>query len=532
MNGKKGSVEIDIPPPNKAKQPEDGNKSGFQGFPCKAWIWSAWEFCKDDVDRVIFSFKVGLAVLLVSLLILLRGAYEIFGTNIIWSIITVAIMFEYTVGETFNRGFNRALGSLLAAILAIAVGELAQLTGRIAEPIIIGLSIFLIAGAITSFVKLWPSLVPYEHGFRVIIFTYCFIIVSGYRMGNPIRTSMDRLYSIAIGGFVAAFVNVLVFPMWAGEQLHEELVNSFNSLADSLEECVKKYLEDEELNQAEFSEKVMDEFPDEPAYRKCRTTLNSSAKLESLADASKWEPPHGRFRNFFYPWSEYVKVGAVLRYCAYEVMALHGVLHSEIQAPYNLRIAFQSEIQDAANQAAELVRSLGKDIWNMKRSLKTSLLNRVHSSTERLQRVIDMHSYLLTPHYDLPDNSSNPLPKLSHVLPTTPYDVLDQEDDVCSTNHEKSSNHLTQNLTESYYEMMRKQSRRLNSWPSSEVDPFEKGGGFRIGILPQMRAVKSTAALSLTTFTSLLIEFVIRLDHLVEAVDELSKMAKFKHEDL
>lgn len=93
--------------------------------------------------------------------------------------------------------------------------------------------------------------------------------------------------------------------------------------------------------------------------------LNSSAKLESLvliismqilsqfkciqsckhltgistnasgsvyqANSAKWEPPHGRFRHFFYPWSEYVKVGAVLRYCAYEVMALHGVLHSEIQ---------------------------------------------------------------------------------------------------------------------------------------------------------------------------------------------------------
>lgn len=169
----------------------------------------------------------------------------------------------------------------------------------------------------------------------------------------------------------------------------------------------------------------------------------------------------------------------------------------------------------------------------MKRSLTTSLLNRVHSSTERLQRVIDMHSYLLTTHYDLHSNSSNPLPKLSNVLSTTPYDFVDQqEDDVCSTNHEKSSNHLTQNLTESYYKMMRKQSRMLNSWPSSEVNPFEKGGGFRIGILPQMRAVKSTAALSLTTFTSLLIEFVVRLDHLVEAVDELSKMAKFKHEDL
>lgn len=92
-----------------------------------------------------------------------------------------------------------------------------------------------VAGAITSFMKQWPSLAAYEYGFRVILFTYCLITVSGYRMGNPIRTSMDRLYSIAIGGIVAVLVNVLVFPMWAGEQLHQELVNNFNSVADSLQ---------------------------------------------------------------------------------------------------------------------------------------------------------------------------------------------------------------------------------------------------------------------------------------------------------
>ncbi|XVF51395.1 hypothetical protein PTKIN_Ptkin04bG0181800 [Pterospermum kingtungense] len=538
MNGKKGSVEIDIPQANKAKQPEVSKNSGFEACSCKAWIWNVWEFCKEDSNRVTFSFKVGLAVLLVSLLILLRGPYEIFGTNIIWSILTVAIMFEYTVGATFNRGFNRALGSLLAGILAIAVAQLALRTGGVAEPAIIGISIFFI-GAITSFMKLWPSFVPYEYGLRVILFTYCLIIVSGYRMGNPIRTAMDRLYSIAIGGFVAVFVNVLVFPIWAGEQLHKELVNSFNSLADSLEECVKKYLEDEGLDNPEFSKTVMDEFPDEPAYTKCRTTLNSSAKLESWAHAAKWEPPHGRFQHFFYPWSEYVKVGAVLRYCAYEVMALHGVLHSEIQAPYNLRITFRSEIQDATSQAAELVRSLGKDICNMKRSLKTSLLKRVHSSTERLQRAIDMHSYLLTAHSDPPDNSK-PLPKLSHALSSTLYDLPDQLDDLDSTSPEKSSNQLTQNMqsgtlpqtqTESYHEMMRKQSRRLHSWPSREVDTFEEGG-FCTDFLPRMKALESTAALSLATFTSLIIEFVVRLDHLVEAVDELSKMAKFKHEGL
>ena len=176
----------------------------------------------------------------------------------------------------------------------------------------------------------------------------------------------------------------------------------------------------------------------------------------------------------------------------------------------------------------------------MKRSFKTSLLKRVHSSTERLQRAIDLHSYLLTAHCDPPDNSSKPLPKLSHALSSTLYDLPDQLDDLDSTSLEESSNQLTQNMqsgtlpptqTDSYHEMIRKQPRRQHSWPSREVDTFEEGG-FSSDILPRMRALESTAALSLATFTSLLIEFVVRLDHLVEAVDELSKMAKFKHEGL
>ncbi|KAK0588016.1 hypothetical protein LWI29_032885 [Acer saccharum] len=527
MNGKKGScVEINIPSSATTKSTKQqlvsGKKKSAGNGSGKAWIEKVWEFAKADSNRVIFSFKVGLAVLLVSLLILFRAPYEVFGTNIIWSILNVAIMFEYTV--------------------AIGVAQMALSSGRVAEPFIIGTSIFFI-GAVTSFMKLWPSLVPYEYGFRVILFTYCLIIVSGYRMGNPLRTAMDRLYSIAIGGFVAVLVNVLVFPIWAGEQVHKELVKNFNSLADSLEECVKKYLEDDGLDHPEFSITVMDEFPDEPVCKKCKATLNSSAKLESLhssannggpgcyvmfkkADSAKWEPPHGRFRHFFYPWSEYVKVGAVLRYCAYEVMALHGVLHSEIQAPYNLRITFQSEIRDVTSQAAELVRCLGKDISSMKRSLKTCLLKRVHSSTERLQRTIDMHSYLLTTTYcDPPDNNNS---SKSVLLPKHSSDLSNQLAELESKSLEKDSTPaVVVQGGESYHEMMRKQSRRLHSWPSREVDAFafvEEGG---VDILPRMRALESTAALSLATFTSLLIEFVVRLDHLVEAVDELSKIAKY-----
>ncbi|KAI7752218.1 hypothetical protein M8C21_032134 [Ambrosia artemisiifolia] len=452
MNAKEDNHVIKVSSGIEDKLPDNSNKS-------RVFMYKILEFAKEDINRVTFSLKVGLAVLIVSLLILIQVPYQVFGNTVIWSLLTVVIMFEYTVGATFQKGFNRALGSLFAGVLAIAVAELALMIGSTAEPIIIGISIFII-GTITSFIKLWPSLVPYESGFRVILFTYCMIIVSGYRMGNPIKKTIDRFYSVLIGAIVTLAVNTLILPIWAGEQLHEELVKNFSSVADSLEECIKKYFADSGSNH--YSKTFMEEFPDEPAYRKCQTTLNSSAIIESLALSAKWEPPHGKFRHAFYPWSEYVKVGTVLRYCAYEVMALHGVLHSQIQAPYNLRFIFKSEIMEATSKAAELIRCLGKDIRDMKQTLKSSLLESVYASTVRLQRAIDMHLFSK-------DNA-----KL----------------EVNSQNQRRPKN----------------------------------------GITKIQEASGRTEAFSLVTFTSLLVEFVARLDHLVEAVNELSNIAKFKNE--
>ena len=92
-----------------------------------------------------------------------------------------------------------------------------------------------LVGAVTSFVKQLPALAAYEYGFRVILFTFCLIIVSGYRVENPVATALDRLYSIAMGTALALLINVLVFPAWAGEQLHRELVGSFAAVADTLD---------------------------------------------------------------------------------------------------------------------------------------------------------------------------------------------------------------------------------------------------------------------------------------------------------
>ncbi|KAI3849725.1 hypothetical protein MKW98_026639 [Papaver atlanticum] len=338
----------------------------------KRWIHGVKKFAKEDKNRVIiFSLKVGFAILIVSLLVLFQSPYKLFGNDVVWCILTVASMFEYTVRDTFNKGVSRVIGCLLAGILAVAIDLAAIHSGPVAEPYIIGIGIFFFGCLFTSILKLKPSMEPYGDGFRTILLTFCTLVVSGYRVRHPLKTAVTRLYLIAIGGFVAALVNVLIFPILAGEELHKELVVDFDSVADSLEECVKKYLEDDASDQPEFSKTVLDEFPDEPAYQKCRSALDSSKKLETLANSAKWEPPHGRFCHFLYPWSEYVKVGTVLRYCAYEVKALHGVLHSEIQ-------------KSKPSSSRTHIRCLGKDIKDLKHTPHTALQEKLHS-TEHLR---------------------------------------------------------------------------------------------------------------------------------------------------
>lgn len=209
-----------------------------------------------------------------------------------------------------------------------------------------------------------------------------------------------------------------------------------------------------------------------------------------------------------------------------------------LQAPYNLRITFKKEIQDATSEAAELIRCLGKNISNMETSIEviTPLLKKVHTLTERLQRAIDMHSYLLT-------STSEPPPPAAdiNVVNSTNTKQIIPEKLLLSTstefvnddNNKKFPDELSESVPppELSHQMSRKQySRRQYSWPSREVDAFEGGGSAAcvIDFVPKMRALESTAALSLATVTSLLIEFVARLDHLVEAVDHLARMAKFK----
>lgn len=91
MNIQQESIEISIPTSAKT-----GKKYGSRGVGCKACEEGAWDICKEGRGRAIFGVKVGIAALLVSLLVFFQAPYQVFGTNIIWAILTAILVFEYT----------------------------------------------------------------------------------------------------------------------------------------------------------------------------------------------------------------------------------------------------------------------------------------------------------------------------------------------------------------------------------------------------------------------------------------------------
>jgi hypothetical protein len=62
-----------------------------------------WQVGADDPRRVIHSIKVGLALSLVSLFYFARPMFDNFGENAIWAVMTVVVVFEFTVGKLFTK---------------------------------------------------------------------------------------------------------------------------------------------------------------------------------------------------------------------------------------------------------------------------------------------------------------------------------------------------------------------------------------------------------------------------------------------
>ncbi|GAB4859853.1 hypothetical protein Ancab_011333 [Ancistrocladus abbreviatus] len=282
---------------------------------------TAKKLAKDDPRRIVHSTKVGLAITLVSLFYYFEPLCEGFGVSAMWAVLTVVVVFEYSVGATLGKGVNRVAATTLAGLLGVGAHRIATVSGEKGEPIVLGLFVFLLA-AIFTYLRFFPKLkARYDYGLMKFILTFSLVSVSGFREDEVIDMANKRMSTILIGTSAAATLCFLICPVWAGRDLHDLTAVNLEKLGNFLEEFGVEYFKTSGDGMSDEKKAFMEEF---------KTVINSKNSEDTLVNFANWEPRHGRFRCR-HPWSQYQKIGNLARHCAATIEALNGYLHAEIQ---------------------------------------------------------------------------------------------------------------------------------------------------------------------------------------------------------
>ncbi|XP_026425342.1 aluminum-activated malate transporter 10-like isoform X2 [Papaver somniferum] len=357
-----------------------GLLSGFMSKLSKLWR-NVCGVGSEDPRRVCHCLKVGLALTVVSLFYYMRPLYESIGSNAMWAVLTVVVVFEYTVGATLAKGLNRVAGTFLAGALAIGVHWVAAHCGETFEAAILRTSVFLLASAAT-FSRFIPIVKQrFDYGAMIFVLTFSLVSVSGYRVEELFELAHHRFSTVVLGTAICMLICIFVRPVWAGQDLHFLIVRNLERISDSLDECVLKYFEDDKT--------LID--GDEERWKrilKYKSALNTKGTEDSLANFARWEPSHGQFR-FQHPWNQYLKIGALTRSCAYCIEALNSSINSEIHAHERAKKHLSNVCIRLSSHSSVVLRELTVMIKTMKKSSSIEIsIGEMGSAVQELQHAM------------------------------------------------------------------------------------------------------------------------------------------------
>ncbi|OVA05503.1 Aluminum-activated malate transporter [Macleaya cordata] len=342
--------------PNEVEKTSMREKKSTQSF-ISSLLLTLKKKLSYDHKKLIHSLKVGVALVLVSLLYLIDPLYEQVGENAMWAIMTVVVLFEYSAGATLGKGLNRGMGTILGGGLGCLAAILAQKLDWVGSSIVIGTTIF-IFGAIATYSRLIPNFKKkHDYGAMIFILTFNLVAVSGLQGEKVLLLARERFATIVIGFAICVFTSLLVFPVWSSDELHSSIASKFDNLAQSIEGCLEEYFEP-------IDEKGNEVTTNSDGYI---SVLNSKAKDDILRNFARWEPWHGKF-GFYHPWDKYLQIGELLRELAATTLSLKGCLRSPRQpSSVPLRLSIKEPCETAATLLACSLRELGDSITQMKK---------------------------------------------------------------------------------------------------------------------------------------------------------------------
>ncbi|KAL9234566.1 hypothetical protein vseg_009424 [Gypsophila vaccaria] len=376
---------------SKVLEPERGIVGrvwhGFEGLVVgffrriRRFFAESWSIGVADPKKFIHCFKVGFALCAVSLFYYMRPLYDGVGGAAMWAIMTVVVVFEYTVGATLCKSINRAVATTLAGSLGVGVHWIASQCGQKYEPIVLGAFVFIFA-SVATFSRFIPYVkARFDYGALIFILTFSLVSISGYRVDKLVQMAQERASTIAIGTSLCIITNMLISPTWAGTQLHNQTISNLEKLANSLEGNVAEYFISEEstvIPENDLNKKLL-------GY-KC--VLNSKAAEEVMVNFARWEPAHGCF-YFAYPWQKYLKISAAARNCAYCIDNLNSCIDSELQAPEFLKQHIKDYCMKLSISSSKVLNELATTIRKNRRSTSIDfLVDQMNIEVEDLQNAL------------------------------------------------------------------------------------------------------------------------------------------------
>ncbi|KAK9713589.1 hypothetical protein RND81_06G037700 [Saponaria officinalis] len=375
------------------------------GFFTKIWrvLVESWKIGVAEPKKFVHCLRVGLALCVVSLFYYMRPLYEGIGGNAMWAVMTVVVVFEYTVGATICKSINRAVATGVAGSLGVGIHWIASQCGQKYEPIVLGASVFIFA-SVATFSRFIPSVkARFDYGALIFILTFSLVSISGYRVDKLVDMAHERVTTIAIGTSLCILTSMLIWPAWAGTQLHLQTISNLEKLGISLEGYVAEYFSS--LETADVSE---DDLTKRLLGYKC--VLNSKAAEEIMVNFARWEPAHGRF-YFRYPWQQYLKIGGAMRSCAYCIDNLNACIDSDMQAPGFLKQHIKDYCMKLSICSSKVLKELAIVIKSSRRSSSIDFsVDEMNTEVEHLQNALKSLPYCTVIEnegkLECPDNAS------------------------------------------------------------------------------------------------------------------------------